>query len=293
MLSFGRFHMDVLLQNLATTVGLGEDPRVVYSLAAAALLALVSLLSGLGRLDVAALFRPANLLLVGLGVLLAFGLVVLTERWPVLATGESGLTASLGFGLARVPLYLLALAFGPSVGLVAGVLFSAATAIGPYPGWSEAILVLELVILGWLAISPSPRRSRWAGPAGAAGAYVLALGTAGVAFEVWRTGELNLAALLAAQGRALPGLVAAWLALAAFGPELYERYMPGSRIRPLADRGRRHGHQPEADQGTPAPAARAARTTTPTLEVPALERRERPQGRRLVEHVWHNEDPNG
>ena len=285
--------MDVLLQNLATSVGLGEDPRVVYSLAAAALLALVSLLSGLGRLDVAALLRPANLLLVGLGVLLAFGLVVLTERWPFLAAGESGLTASLGFGLARVPLYLLALAFGPSVGLLAGVLFSAATAIGPYPGWSEAILVLELMILGWLAISPSPRRSRWAGPAGAAGAYVLALGTAGVAFEVWRTGELNLAALLAAQGRALPGLVAAWLALAAFGPELYERYMPGSRILPGAVRSRRQGHAPDAGEGAPETGARAGRTSMPTVELPALERRRRPHGRRLVDQVWRNEDPNG
>ena len=293
MLSFGRFRMDVLLQNLATSVGLGEDPRVVYSLAAAALLALVSLLSGLGRLDVAALLKPTNLLLVGSGVLVAFGLVVVTERWPVLAAGESGLAASLGFGLARVPLYLLALGFGPSVGLVAGVLFSAATAIGPYPSWSEAILVLELMILGWLAISPSPRRNRWAGPLGAAVAYVLATGTAGVAFEVWRTGELSLAALLAEQGRALPGLVAAWLALAAFGPELYERYMPGSRILPGVVRSRRRGQPSGVGQGAPEPGSRAGRATTPTVELPALERRNRPHGRRLMDQVWHNEDPNG
>lgn len=289
MLSFGRFQVDAFLLNLASSLGLGEDPRIVYSLAAAVLLALVSLLSGWGRLDLAALFRPANLLRLCAGALLAFGLVALADSAPVRSLPDDGLTAGLLNGLARLPLYVLALAYGPTIGLVAGALFAAATAIGPYPDWTEGILMLELTILGWLAISPSPRRHRWAGSLGAVLAYVLALGTAGLAFHVWRTGQLDLATLLAEQSLALPGLVAAWFLLAAVGPSVYQRYFPGSRIRP-----------PDAAVATTSQGAgteradtRRERSATPTLELPLLERRRRPHGRRLVDQVWRNEDPNG
>ena len=54
--------MATLLDTAATWLRLGDDPRILYSLAAAALLAFVSFVSGLGRLDLAPLFRPPILL---------------------------------------------------------------------------------------------------------------------------------------------------------------------------------------------------------------------------------------
>lgn len=279
--------MDVFLNNLAATLGLGEDPRIVYSLAAAALLALVSLVSGLGRLDAAVLLRPGTLLRFCAGVLLAATLTLLAQAWF-----SGALAVGLAAGLALVPLYLLALAYGPTVGLLAGALFAAATAAGRYPGWPEAILALELTVLGWLAISPSPRRTRWAGPVGAALAHALTLGTAGVAYAVWRGGQVNLAGLLAEQAPVLPGLVAAWALLALFGPGFYERRLPASRIAPRPVQAQR-GATPVALDSENLGAPAKSRTMNPTLGAPSLERDRRPQHRRLVEHGWHSEDPNG
>lgn len=276
--------------NVVEALRLREDPRLVYSLAAAALLAAVSLISGWGRLDFLALRRPATLLRLGLGVAVSFALAALAASPALLSLGDDGLAASLVQGLARAPLYVLALGYGPTMGLLAGALSAAATASGPFPGWPEAVLTLELVILGWLAISPSPRRYRLAGPVGAALAYLLANGTAGVAHQVWLTGDLSLAVLLAQHALALPGLLLAWLLLTALGPTLYTRFLPGSRIDPAwlqrpADRERT-----TATTNSLAPRRPAA---LPAPEFPGLERRRRPHGRRLVDQVWRGEDPNG
>lgn len=203
----------------------GDDPLLLYSLAAAALLASVSLVSGLGRMDLAVLWRPRQLLLLCGAVAAAFLLVVAAEN------AEPGLNGAL-VGVARFPLYLMALAYGPSVGLLAGVLFAAATASGPLPGWSEAILGLELLVLGWLAIYPSPRTARWAGPFDAVVAYVLTAGTAGLAFLAWRDGGAGFLAVLSEQRALLPGLLIAWALLALVGPETYRRRLPHSRIAP-------------------------------------------------------------
>ncbi len=281
--------MDFFLNNVIEALRLGEDPRLVYSLAAAALLALVSLISGWGRLDFLALARPGNLLRLGLGVAAAFGLAALATSAPVAANSTDGLLASLLLGLARLPLYILALAYGPTIGLLAGALFAAATAAGPFPGWTEAILTLELVILGWLAISPSPRRTRLAGPMGASLAYLLASGTAGLAHHVWLTGGLSLPVLLAEHALVLPGLLLAWLLLTAVGPGLYARYLPGSRIDP-AWLGWPTAHDGAAEP--PALLTPRRPTALPVPEFSGLERRSRPRGRRLVDQVWHSEDPN-
>ncbi len=216
-----------LLSMTASWLDLGDDPLLVYSLAAAALLAFVSLVSGLGRLDLAALLRPLVLLRLCAAVGVAFALVA-TSELLLTDPGQRGLLQ----GAARFPLYLMALAYGPTVGLAAGALFAAATAVGPFPGWREAILCLELVVLGWLAIYPSPRSARWAGPLGAALAHLFAAGTAGVAFLAWRDGDVTLAALLAEQRAELPGLLVAWLLLALASPRLYATAFPGSRIAP-------------------------------------------------------------
>jgi len=179
VLSFGRSAVADLLNITAGWLELGDDPLLVYSLAAAALLAFVSLVSAVGRLDFAALLRPRALVALCCAVLLAFAGVALAE----LALTDPELEG-LALGAARFPLYVVALAFGPTVGLAAGALFAAATAVGPFPGWSEAILCLELLVLGWLAIYPSPRAVRWAGPLDALLAHVFTAGTAGVAFLV-------------------------------------------------------------------------------------------------------------
>lgn len=279
--------MDVLLQDLAAALGLGDDPRITYSLAAALLLGLVSLLSGLGRLDVAALFRPANLLRLCVGVGLAFG-VVLAADLLVPAT-DAG--AAVKLGVARLPLYVLALAYGPSSGLLAGALFAGATAVGPYPGWTEAILMLELTILGWLAIAPSPRRARWAGPASAGVAYALALGTAGVAFFVWRHGQFDLGSLLAEQAAVLPGLLIAWVLLGLLSPRYYARRLPHSRIAPRARQ--RTAVRAPAATGAPQALVRTQRAVTATAELQPLEKMPRKRSRRLPDPEFSSDDPNG
>ena len=287
MLSFGRNRMFAFINNLAASLGVGDDPRVVYSLAAAALLALVSLFSGLGRLDFLALGRPAVLLRLGAGVAAAFLLAALASSQL-----QAGSTPhSLANGLARLPLYLLALGYGPSVGLLAGALFAAATAAGVYPGWPEALLMLKLTVLGWLAISPSPRIKRWAGPANLFLAHLLTIGTAGVALSVLTAEPFTLQALLAGQLPALPGLALAMLALLLFGPDFYRNHLPNSRIGAAtrAEPRREAVSQTLAAERT---ASRTTRAATPTVEFPALERQGR-ERRRLAEPALRSDDPNG
>lgn len=287
MLSFGRSAVADLLNITAGWLELGDDPLLVYSLAAAALLAFVSLVSAVGRLDFAALLRPRALVALCCAVLLAFAGVALAE----LALTDPELEG-LALGAARFPLYVVALAFGPTVGLAAGALFAAATAVGPFPGWSEAILCLELLVLGWLAIYPSPRAVRWAGPLDALLAHVFTAGTAGVAFLAWRDGSVSLAALLAEQRAALPGLLIAWALLALLSPRFYRRAFPGSRIAPLTA---------SAYPELPARAAHVAGAGAPLAEPPEagpeaafapLVRRRR-RRRRLVAPVLPVDDPNG
>ena len=205
------------------------DPILFYSLASALLLAVVSLYSGLSRLDVIALANPRTLLRVVSAVAFAFVLRALAES---AAVQPGSLVALLLPGLHRLPLYVVALAYGPTAGLVAAVLFAAFASSTLLPGLSELVLALELVILGWLAIFPSPRASRWAGPLNGALAYALAWGTAGIALLAFQGVFVTIGALLALHAAVWPGVALSCALLAMLPPSAYRLAFPGSRIAP-------------------------------------------------------------
>lgn len=217
---------------------LGRDPILAYSLLAAFLLAVVSLVSGLARLDFLVLGRPRVILHVSFAVLLAFFLTLLAtsiqaDAQPLGASVEPWSPPWFLAGARRFPLYLIALAYGPSVGLVAAGLFAAFEANTLLPSFREAILALELVVLGWLAIFPSPRDARWAGPLNALLAYGLAWGTAGVALLEFQTGEVSLGGILAQHRPALGGLALTAFLLLLVGPVIYRELFRHSRIAPV------------------------------------------------------------
>lgn len=207
-----------------------QDPVFAYCLLAAALLAAVSLGAGLLRRDVAALLRPRVLLRVVLAVLLGFGLWMAGTQLQ--AQPGAAPAADVVRGLARFPLYLAALAYGPGVGLVAAGLFAGLQVGGGAPGRLEAVLALELAVLGWLAIFPSPRSDRWAGPFDAVLAYALAWGTAGLALLESRSGAVTPAGLWAQQQHLVAGAAASALLLTLIPPRAYRRAFPHSRIAP-------------------------------------------------------------
>ncbi len=207
-----------------------RDPVFAYALLAAALLALVSLTTGLLRRDVAVLVRPRILLRIVGAVLAAFALAYLSALL-VQTYGPSGWTR-LAAGLERVPLALVTLAYGPGIGVVVAALVAGLQANGWLPGWQQAVFALELAVLGWLAIYPSPRSSRWAGPFDALLAYALAWGTGGLALLEARTGAVTPAALWAQQRPALLGVVVSALLLVLVPPAAYRRAFPHSRVAP-------------------------------------------------------------
>ncbi len=222
---------------------LSNDPVLTYSLAAAALLTIVSIGTGLLRLDIAALFRPRILLRVTGAVVLAF-LISLLAGWLDAATGP-GSTPTLSATLYRFPLYLITLAYGPTIGLFTAALYAAFHATAVMPGWNEVLLALELVVLGWLAIYPSPRSSRWSGPFDAPLAYALAWGTGGLAMLQASTGSVTSSAIGAHLTGVWQGLLLVALALALVGPRTYARWFPGSRIAPQREPASEpHAHAP-------------------------------------------------
>jgi len=252
-----------------------QDPVLAYSLLAAALLAVVSLVTGLARLDVLALVRPRTLLRVAGAVAVAFLMTLLAS---VLAgTGAPQPITGMVAGSARFPLYLVTLAYGPSAGLLAGALFAGFAAGTHLPGWPEAIVTLELVVLGWLAIYPSPRSSRWSGPFDAVLAYALAWGTAGLALQEATLGTVTAAGVLAQHRGAWAGVAVSALLLALVRPETYSRAFPFSRIAPPA--AAPADAAPPGLELTPSPAARhepplpeRAARRSPTLTHPELPR---------------------
>jgi hypothetical protein len=205
------------------------DPVLFYSLASALLLAVVSLYSGLTRRDVSALANPRTLLRVVSAVALAFVLRALAEST---SAAPGTVFALLLPGLHRLPLYVVALAYGPTAGLIIAALFAAFASSTLLPGLTEAVLALELVVLGWLAIFPSPRSSRWAGPVNGALAYALAWGTAGIALLTFQGVFVTIDALLALHADVWPGVALGCVLLAAVPPGTYRKVFPGSRIAP-------------------------------------------------------------
>lgn len=206
------------------------DPLVTYSLAATMVLAIVSWSSGLGRVDLAALAHPRVLLRVSGAVAVSF---LLTTAARTLAPEVEPRALAIALeGLGLVPLYLVTLAYGPSIGVIAAVLSAGFAADAAFPGWREAILALELVALGWLAIYPSPRQARWAGPLDVALAHALAWGTGGVAWLALRGGGFAPAAWRTEVAAGVLPVAVAALVVGAFGPAFYRSAFPGSRIAP-------------------------------------------------------------
>lgn len=211
-----------------------QQPFLAYALLAALILAVVSVLSGLSKLDFLGALSPQGLLTLTLSALLAWLIVsqghIVTQFIPFEGARSDGFLA----GLSRFPLYLGALAYGSSAGLFAGALFLSFTLNESSSLWFELILLLELAVVGWFALSPSPRLSRWAGPVGAVLAYALTWATAGSAFLQWESKSgSSLAAHMVLHEGALLGLGVSCCLLLLLGPRSYEAVFKHSRIVPF------------------------------------------------------------
>ena len=204
-----------------------ENPILGYSLLAALFLALVSVTAGLARLDLAALGNPRPALMCALCVAAAVLLRLLIYGDLQEAPMQG---APLLAGLEHLPLLLAALAYGPTPGLVVAALYANFGAQGELPLARQGVLALELALVGWLAIYPSPREHRWAGPLNAILGYTLAWATAGLALAQWQFGGMGLEALLQQHTGTWPGVLAAAFLLLLIQPRAYGWLFPQSRI---------------------------------------------------------------
>lgn len=206
------------------------DPLVRAALLAAGVLLVAALAGGLARRDALALRRPAPWLAVAVALLASLVLVEAGERLLSAVSGSDPIELA-SRGWERIPLYLLALAYGPSVGLLAA-LATAFVQAGPWAfGAAEATLVLETAVVGWLGLGPSPRRTRWAGPLAIVGGWLLATATLGLA--AWAADGRPIALEPFARSHR-SGVVAVGLAaLAAAGipPGWWRRRVPGAADR--------------------------------------------------------------
>jgi hypothetical protein len=215
---------------------LRQDPLLAYSVAAALVLLTAALTAGFGRLDFVAVFHPHGLLALVSAVLASLVLMVLIvwlERslldlpWLWLNLPERALPL---VGAWRLPLYVVALAYGPSAGLAAGALIVAFSAQTGLPGWQEGLLAFELVTVGWLAIAPNPRVHPWAGTFNILLAHLLTLMTMGLAILRWQQRPLILAELWQLAGEVSGGVLLSALIVAYVTPAFYARVFTNSRI---------------------------------------------------------------
>jgi len=201
----------------------GPDPLVRYALLGAAVLAVASLLGGWSRGDVRALMRPATWIALATAVVAGVALTAAGDR--------IGATLAIGWpleGLRRLPLYLLALGYGPTVGALSGLAFAAVEARQwPLHG-ADALLALELAAVGWIAIAPSPRRHRLAAPLAVLVGWSLATATLGLAAWAAAGGPATLSALLATDGAVAIGVLSSALLTAALPPRWWRRAAPGA-----------------------------------------------------------------
>jgi hypothetical protein len=214
-----------------------RDPFLGYTLLAALFLAGASLLTGWLRLDFLAVFRPRGLFQLLVAVVVAVALSLLSESSaPFMvnaATGEAIFTLSGLRGLSRLPLYIIALAYGPTAGLFSGGLYALLTLMSGEVGWAEAVLTLELTVLGWFAIAPSPFKLFWAGPVNVVLAYFLTWATGGSAFLQHTTREaVQLQTHWLYHQNLLWGVALSVALLFLLRPQLYQRLFAGSRISP-------------------------------------------------------------
>lgn len=215
-----------------------RDPFFAYTLVAALLLALVSLATGWLRLDFLAVFQPKGLFHIAVAVILAIALSFLsqTSTLPFTAnatSGDTSLTLSALRGLSRLPLYVVALAYGPTAGLISAGLFAAFATTSGTLGWAEAVLALELIVLGWFAMAPSPFKLLWAGPLNVVLAYFLTWATGGSAFLQHVTGQaMDLNTHWTYHQNLLLGVGLSVVVLFFVRPSFYQKFFPNSRISP-------------------------------------------------------------
>lgn len=207
---------------------LGNDPVLFYSGCAAALLLAVSLATGWARADFLVLTNPRT----GVRMLgaVAFAFLLMVGAEMLSTNGGSSWLPGAARAAARVPLYVVALALGPTPGLAAGALFAGATAAGNLPGAREVLFTFELAVLGWLAIFPSPRTTRFAGPLDALLARALTWGTAGLFYLAYVGEPIGLSALVASSARWPGGVLVSAFILVLLPPAFYRAVFPHSRI---------------------------------------------------------------
>jgi len=250
---------------------LSADPLAFYPALAAVLLAAVALASGLLRGDVLALTRPLPA---------AWVVAAVAAVWWLQAAlaGIDPTWLAPSAQLALAPLAVIALAYGPTPAIVALALTIAWVGIPAGPAAAtEAprvwLLGLELVVLGWLAIAPSPRR--WWGSAAIylIAAHLLAWLTAGLAWVGAHHGGVSLTLLEREHGLRFEGVAIVALVLALVPPVAWRRLFPGSSIAP----------QPHhADEVAVAAAAAGAAPEAVNAAADSAQRAERPQRRRRV-----------
>jgi hypothetical protein len=208
--------------------GLGallSDPLATYPALAALLLAAVALATGVLRGDAVALARSVPVLwLFGAGGVTYLAVVAL----PLLP----GAAAEPLAGLARLPVYLYALAYGAIPGVVLAALLAAFVPFPHIHPWGPAVLGLEVLVIGWLAVWPSPRVHRACGPIYALLGYALAWATLGISAQSVSHGPFTLEAMRDMHGSVPWGVAIAALALSLVSPAAYRSAFPDSRLRP-------------------------------------------------------------
>lgn len=236
-----------------------SDPLVRYALLAAAILLVASLASGWARGGPRALLRPGPWAALALAVLAATALAAAGDR--IAAAIPAGVDGARWLdGMRRWPLWLLALGYGPSVGVLAGLAFTAVEASQSGLPAGEAVLVLELAAIGWIAIAPSPRRTRWAAPLAVLLGWALAHASLGLALRAADGAAASPAVLLLPDGLP-PAVVLGVLALGLPGPRWWSRAAPGAAAGVT-------GVPPEVDRRLPAPLRRRRRRSRPLVAPP-------------------------
>jgi hypothetical protein len=248
------------------------DPLVRYALLGAAVLAAAALLGGWTRGDVRALARPSTWAAVAAAVLAATALAAAGDRIGAVLPGGWPLE-----GLRRFPLHLLALGYGPSPAVLAGVAFAAVESGQPGLAGAEAVLVLELAAIGWIAIAPSPRRRRLAAPLAVLVGWGLATATLGLAGRAADGASPSLTALLLDEGAVPVGVLASAALTLLATPRWWRRAAPGAsrgvtgepvvddgrRVLEPLERPRRRGRPPLRDPVRPHELARRRRGHAP------------------------------